>query len=383
MMDLQTYESPLAVAAIEPFILRFPLPAAVHTPMAVVDSAVALLLQVRLKTGEVGWGEVWCNFPQYGAFHRAAILKHTLEPFLAAREFAGPHQAWMAMTRAVNLLRLQGGETGPFAAAIAGVDIALWDIAGRRAGLPLWRLLGGDHGTIRTYASLGRAHGYEPLVEQGLARGFRGFKLRAWGDPSDCIEAFRGARRMIGPDMELMADANSSWPIDRAAEWAGRFADVGLSFLEEPIPVDSPLAEWQALARHSPARLAGGENMLSEASFDDAIASGAYGVLQPDICKWGGFSGVLPLARRIVASGLRYCPHIFSGAPGLLASAHVLAASNSPDGALEYGVEFKPQRDDFVRHVVRDGCIEIGDAPGLGVEIDPVLLARYRVAMTG
>jgi L-alanine-DL-glutamate epimerase-like enolase superfamily enzyme len=106
-------------------------------------------------------------------------------------------------------------------------------------------------------------------------------------------------------------------------------------------------------------------------------------VLQPDICKWGGFSGVLPLARRIVARGLRYCPHMFSGAPGLLASAHVLAAANSPDGALEYGIEFRPQRDDFVRHVVRDGCIEIGDAPGLGVELDPELLARHRLAMPG
>ena len=86
------------------------------------------------------------------------------------------------------------------------------------------------------------------------------------------------------------------------------------------------------------------------------------------------------MAERIIAAGLRFCPHIFSGAPGLLASAHLLAASNSPDGALEYGIEYNPARDDFVQHEIRDGRLDLGDTPGLGVEIDMQQLLRYRVA---
>lgn len=373
-------ESPLAIAAVEPFILRIPLETAVKTPMGMVDSAIALLVQVRLKTGETGWGEVWCNFPRYGAYHRAVVIKRTIEPFVTSREFAGPAEAWAAMHQAANVLRLQSGENGPVSAAIAGVDIALWDIVGKRLQQPLWKLLGGQQGEVGTYASLGRSHGFESLVEDGLKRGFRGFKLRCWGDSAEHIEAYVKARKMIGSDMELMADCNSSWPLDKAAAWSQRFEPLRLSFIEEPIPVDSPVEAWQELSRQAPTRLAGGENMLTESMFDSALASGAFGVLQPDVCKWGGISGGLPMVRRIVKAGLRYCPHIFSGAPGLLASGHLLAAANTKDGLLEYGIEYNPPRDDFVKQPLRDGRLLLGDTPGLGADVDLERLARYRVA---
>lgn len=379
-VHIENFPSQLAVEAVEPYILRIPLAKTVQTPMGLVDSAIALLVRVTTKTGEEGWGEVWCNFPRFGALHRAVIVKKVLEPLLKSQTFSGPHQAWMAMHKASNVLRLQSGETGPLANAIAGVDIALWDIVGKREKQPLWKLFGGRQGVIDTYASLGRSHDSEQMIDDAMESGFRGFKLRCWGNPDDHIAAYEKARILIGPDMELMADANSSWPLDRAVEWAQRFSGVKLSFLEEAIPVDSPIAAWKELAAKAPTKIAGGENMMSEEMLDTAIDSGAYGVVQPDICKWGGFSGVLPLARRIVDKGLRYCPHIFSGAPGLLASAHVLAAANSPDGALEYGIEYNPPRDDFVRHAIRNGRLEIGDAPGLGVEVNVDELARYRVA---
>ena len=370
----------IAVDAIEPYILRIPLRAPVKTPMGMVDSTIALLIRVTSQTGEEGWGEVWCNFPRFGAFHRAVLVKRVLEPLLKSRTFTGPRAAWDAMQATANVLRLQSGETGPFAAAIAGIDIALWDIVGKRARQPIWKLLGGNSGSVNTYASLGRSHGAGPLIEKAMARGFRGFKLRVWGDVADHIGAYVAARKQIGDDMALMADANQSWPVDRAAEWSKRFTDVRLAFLEEAIPVDAPLDAWRALARAAPTRIAGGENMLTAEMFEAAIGSGAYGVIQPDMCTWGGFSGALPMAERIIAAGLRFCPHIFSGAPGLLASAHLLAASNSPDGALEYGIEYNPARDDFVQHEIRDGRLDLGDTPGLGVEIDMQQLLRYRVA---
>ncbi|MGT2509164.1 mandelate racemase/muconate lactonizing enzyme family protein [Cupriavidus basilensis] len=381
MTAVESIESPIAVEAIEPFILRIPLDEPVKTPMGMVDSSVALLVRVTTTAGEEGWGEVWCNFPRFGAFHRAVIVKKVIEPFLKSRSFAGPHEAWRAMHAAANVLRLQSGETGPVSAAIAGVDIALWDIVGKRLNQPLWRLLGGQSGSISAYASLGRSHGFEFLVDDGLKRGFRAFKLRCWGDPAAHLDAYVKAREMVGPDVGLMADANSSWPVDQALTWSQRFADVGLDFLEEAIPVDSPVVAWTTLAGGAPMKIAGGENMLSEDMFEQALESGAYGVLQPDMCKWGGFSGAVPLAQRIVAKGIRFCPHMFSGAPGLLASGHLLAAANSPDGSLEYGIEYNPPRDDFMQREVKDGRIEIGEAPGLGLVMDPELIQRYRVPM--
>ncbi|MBV1701828.1 MAG: mandelate racemase/muconate lactonizing enzyme family protein [Hyphomicrobiales bacterium] len=380
MIDPATIHSTLSIASVEPFILRIPIATPVKTPMGMVDSAIALLVRVTTTQGEEGWGEVWCNFPRFSAFNRAVILTKVIGPFLKSRQFAGPYEAWSAMSTAANVLRLQSGDTGAIASAIAGVDIALWDIVGKRERRPIWSLLGGKVGIIDTYASLGRSHGGEEMIEDAMKRGFRGFKLRCWGNPDQHIGAYHKARAQIGPDMELMTDCNSSWDIAHAADWSQAFAGLNMSFIEEPIPVDSPKAVWQEIARRAPAKIAGGENMITEAMLDDAIDGDVYGVVQPDICKYGGFSGLAPIAARIVGAGKRYAPHIFSGAPGLLASAHILAAANSPDGALEYGIEYNPPRDDFVRHQIRDGKIEIGDAPGLGVEVDVDQISRYHVA---
>lgn len=381
MAEIFDVASELDIATVEPWVLRIPIAEPVVTPMGVVDSAIALFVKVTEKSGETGWGEVWCNFPRYGAAHRASVVARTLTPFLKSRRFAGPGQAWAAMHQASHVLALQSGENGPISAAIAGVDIALWDLVGKRLNTPLWKLLGGQEGRVGCYASLGRAGGGEALIDKALKRGFTGFKLRVWDEVAKHLPAYVAARQQIGPDCELMADANSSWPQERAADMAQAFAGLNMSWIEEAIPVDAPTAVWQDLAKRSPVKLAGGENMLSREAFEQHLASGVFSVLQPDMCKWGGFSGGLPLARRIVGAGVRYCPHIFSGTPGLLASGHLLAAANTVDGSLEYGIEYNPPRDDFMTHELAGGKLLLGNAPGLGVVLDEARLAQYRVKL--
>lgn len=373
--------STLQVESVTPHILRIPLDKPVTTPMGVVDSTMAVLVNVKTTSGEEGWGEVWCNFPRFGAFHRAVIVNKIISPFLKSRSFTGPHEAFQAMHKAANVIRLQSGETGPFSASIAGVDIALWDIVGKREKQPIWKLLGGECGLIQAYGSLGRSNGFEPLVEEGLKRGFRAFKMRCWGNPDQHIQAYVKARAIVGSEVNLMADANSSFPLESAVEWANKFNRVGLAFLEEPIPVDSPLEAWKALAADAPMKIAGGENMVNAETITAAMNSGVYGVLQPDMTKFGGFSGLLDLSHQIVANGIRFCPHMFSAAPGLMASAHLLAASNSPDGSLEYGIEYNPPRDEFIKLEILNGHMEIGEMPGLGIKLDSVKLEKYRVAV--
>lgn len=381
MTHIANILSTLQVESVTPHILRIPLDKPVTTPMGVVDSTIALLVNVKTTSGEEGWGEVWCNFPRFGAYHRAVIINKVISPFLQSRSFAGPYEAFQAMHNAANVIRLQSGETGPFSAAIAGVDIALWDIVGKREKQPIWKLLGGQSGSIQAYGSLGRSNGFEPLVEEGLKRGFRAFKLRCWGNPDQHIDAYVKARAMVGSEVEIMADANSSFPLDSAVEWANKFKGVGLAFLEEAIPVDSPLEAWKALAAAAPMKIAGGENMIDAGTITTAMDSGVYGVLQPDMTKFGGFSGLVDLSHQIVAKGIRFCPHMFSAAPGLMASAHLLAASNSPDGSLEYGIEYNPPRDEFIQREVVNGHIEIGDAPGLGMTLDRAKMDMYRVTV--
>ncbi len=371
----------LRVRRVESFALEAPLPRPVDTPMMTIRSSVSLLVAVRDDDGLEGWGEIWCNFPRFGIRHRAKLLGEVFAPMLTGRTFASPAEAWQRLTAASNVLRLQSGEPGPIAAVIAGIDIALHDLAAQKAGLPLWRALGGESGKVPVYASLGR--GLEPCsaIERLLERGFRAFKLHSAGGIAEHLEAVRPVRRLVGAACELMLDVNSSWDPDAAIATIGELQEDRLAWLEEPIPVDAPEPIWRRLARAAPMPLAGGENMLSATAFDTELATGSLRVLQPDITKWGGFSGCLPLARRIVAAGRRFCPHMFSGAAGVLASAHLLAASASPDGLLEFGVAENPLRDALSGLEVRDGFFELGESPGLGLRVERKRLERYRIAV--
>ena len=373
--------APLRIRSVEPIALEAPLPRAVATPITAISTVVALLVVVRDDDGVEGWGEIWCNFPRFGFRHRARLLQEVFAPALMRQPVASPAAAWAHLTAAGNVLRLQSGESGPVAAVIAGLDIALHDIAAKKAGLPLWRMLGGSSGRVPVYASLARSDDGLSAVERALARGFRAVKLRSAGTIADHLAVVRPVRALVGASCDLMLDVNSSWDADAALATIGQLAEARLAWLEEPVPVDAPAAVWRRLAEAAPMPLAGGENMVTPQMFDGALALPALAVLQPDVTKWGGFSGGLPLARRIVAAGRRYCPHVFAGAPGVVAAAHLLAASGSSDGMLEFGVNHNPLRDGLIGREPEGGALELSDAPGLGLDLDRRSLARFAVPL--
>jgi D-galactarolactone cycloisomerase len=370
---------PIRIAEVRTLALEAPLARSVATPMGPIGTHVSLLVGVRDADGAEGWGEVWCNFPRFGMAHRGRLVREVLAPLLKRRAFTDPAEARAYLEAATAILRIQSGEPGPVAAAIAGVDIALHDLAGRRAGLPLWRMLGGASGAVRAYASLGRAIGARPAIERCLERGFRAFKLHSSGSIAEHVATVGPMRELIGESCELMLDVNSSWDAEAAIATVGELERFRLAWLEEPIPADAPLEIWRRLARAAPMPLAGGENLLSDAALDAALRSRVLGVIQPDVTKWGGVSGCLAVARRAIAEGLRYCPHMFSGAPGVLASAHVLAASGSADGMLEFGAGENPVRDALLDVQVKDGVLDLGEAPGLGLRVEPARLRNYTV----
>lgn len=371
--------SPIHIKSVEPFVIEVPLAKPVTTPMATVQNVAMLFLRIEDADGTVGWGEIWCNYPRATARHRANLVQHNLRPLLEGLTIAHPSQAWELLTSRTKILVLQSGEPGPFAAAIAGVDLALWDIAAKKAQQPLWRFLGGESGSINAYASLSKTHDLRDSIDSALERGFEAVKFRVWNDVEEHLDACRVAREHIGKQRELMIDANSSWDLERAVDRIAMLREFNFSWLEEPIPVNAPVAAWERLAHAAPMRLAGGENMISMAAFDQALASEAIGVIQPDIAKWGGFTQLVPLSRRVVAAGRRFCPHMFSSGVGLMASAHLLAASNSPDGTLEYGIAFNPVRDALMKPNLRNGKLHLSDEPGLGIDVNLEQFDKYRV----
>ncbi|CCD95924.1 conserved hypothetical protein [Bradyrhizobium sp. ORS 375] len=340
----------------------------------------AVFVRVIDEDGIEGWGETWSNFPAPGAEHRSRLVNEVIAPGIAGRSFDGPSEAFDELTKGTEVLALQCGEPGPFAQAIAGVDLALWDLVARRRRQPLWRLLGGSANRIKVYASGINPGGAAQTAEAALKRGHRALKLKV-GFGADIDIANLAALRTIAGSGMLAADANQAWSTEHALTMLPRLAAFELRWLEEPIRADRPRDEWRRLRAHAPMPLAAGENIASVGGFDRVLAEDVLGVVQPDIAKWGGISTCANLARNIIKSGKTFCPHYLGGGVGLLASAHLLAGMGG-GGWLEVDANDNPLRDQFCGPVARvtEGTVALGEEPGIGLVPDLASVAQYRSA---
>ncbi len=348
------------------FVMRVPCPVPVQTSFGTMFDRPAVFLELTDDQGNKGLGEVWCNFPACGAEHRAQLLETALFPALVNASFESPQSCFARLENQFARLAIQAGEAGPIAQCIAGIDVALWDLVSRRAGMPLFRLLGGGNATIPAYASGVNPANAPETIERCRAEGHRAFKLKIGFDRAGDLDNISRITADLKPDEVFMVDANQAWSVTEALDILPELAGFSLGWLEEPIMADRPAKEWLSLAINSSVPLAAGENMISAQDFAQAISKPAIDVIQPDLCKWGGISGVLPIAKDIIAAGKRYCPHYLGGGIGLAASAHVLAAVGG-DGMLEIDSNDNPLRNRLFAPPVVQGQLTLSEAPGLGV----------------
>ncbi|MBR0993080.1 mandelate racemase/muconate lactonizing enzyme family protein [Bradyrhizobium japonicum] len=370
--------SPFTIRSVQAFGYRYPLTTPVITSFGRMKDRPAVFVRVEDTDGNIGWGEVWCNFPAPGAEHRVRLVNEVLAPALVGSTVPKPFAAFEHLTQGTSVLALQSGEAGPFAQSIAGIDLAVWDLHARRQNLALWRLLGGASQKIKVYASGINPVGSERTAEAALGRGYRALKLKIGFDPAGDRANLAALRRLVGEGL-LAADVNQGWTIAQALELAPQLEHFDLAWLEEPIRADRPRQEWMQLHERVPFPLAAGENIASHAGFAEVLREPVLGVVQPDIAKWGGLSACVGIARDILTSGKMFCPHYLGAGIGLLASAHLLAGVGG-DGLLEVDCNENPLRDRFCGPVrdVRDGMIELGDEPGLGITPDLASIEQYR-----
>jgi D-galactarolactone cycloisomerase len=220
---------------------------------------------------------------------------------------------------------------------------------------------------VAVYASGLNPDQPEKLAARRQSEGFRNFKLKVGFGADRDTANLKAMRVALGDAAALMIDANQAWTLDEAMEAAPRFEPFNLRWLEEPIRADQPWDAWRALKNATKIPLAAGENLLGDAAYEQATASGALSYMQPDLGKWGGFSRCLGVARRAEEAGLTYCPHWLGGGIGLIASAHLLAAAGGK-GMLEIDANPNPLRDELAGPLRNsdDGYCTLSDAPGLG-----------------
>ena len=338
---------------------------------AFVDEANNLHTLVELITDEglTGVG---------GVFTSAQLVAGAVEvvrPFLIGASAQAP----AAVSENLHQQTFWQGRGGSITHAISGIDIALWDLFGKIAGQPISRLLGGRRRErIKPYGSLLMDHPdkMRTKLEDGMARGFRAFKI-GWG-PFGRIDAatdrriVRAARDILGPDIELMVDAGGSdafWPhgYKWALQTAKMLAEYDVAWFEEPLRPDD-LEGYVRLTENAPLPIAGCEVLTRRQSFLPWIERRAVDYLQPDVTKVGGLTEEFRIAQYADEHAIRFVPHGWNTAVGLAADLQLVSAAANAKW-VEY-ITPAPYIEDLLAEPLtldEDGMIAIPDGPGLGM----------------
>ncbi|MGD9866480.1 MAG: mandelate racemase/muconate lactonizing enzyme family protein [Hyphomicrobiales bacterium] len=363
--------SPVKITRVDAWALRARIGQPVETSFGIMRDRPAVFVRVEDAGGAFGFGEIWCNFPGCGAEHRVRLATGEIGPLLVGSEFASPAEAFAVLTDKVRIRVLQSAEVGPYRQAIAGIDIALWDLAARKAGKPLAALLDdAPAADVPVYASGIHIGAAPEMTARARASGYRAFKVKVGFGLEKDVAGLRDVAAGLQPGERLFTDANQAWSLAQSLDFARAAKDLPLGWLEEPMPADACAADWGRLAAEGGIPLAAGENMAGDSEFRAAIHGGAFAYIQPDVAKWGGVSRCFPAARAILDGGRTYCPHFLGGGIGLAASAHLLAAAGGP-GLLEVDANSNPLREAFEFAAPRDGSITLPQEAGLGIEEIP------------
>ena len=346
------------------------------------------VVEVETDAGVTGWGE--CYGP---AAVNKALIETQYAPRVVGRDPFDVEVVWEDLYNRIKDYGAQGFSI----TALSGIDIALWDVMGRATKLPVHKLIGGAHRKeILAYATglyfIDMDRLVEEAVEEALEykeQGFRAIKMKiGLGDPKLDVRRVRAVRDAIGPDIALAVDANHCFTVPQAIRLGRMLEELDLLWFEEPISPEDHEGYVQVTQALDLA-VAGGENDFTRWGFRDVIAKKAMDIVQPDVCAAGGISEMRKIATLASAFGVECVPHAWGSAIGLAATVQFLAALPDQPPAfrpmppmLEFEQTPNPLRDELAREpiVQRRGVVAVPDGPGLGIEVDREVLARFKVA---
>jgi L-alanine-DL-glutamate epimerase-like enolase superfamily enzyme len=337
------------------------------------DAREYVVVEVTTDAGQTGIG-----FGMTRDSPVAAIVERTLAPALVGRDPLLTEGTWDALYYA----NLPMGQRGIFMRALSAVDIALWDVKGQVAGLPVWKLLGG----ARPRVPAAVAGGYpasdrsladlEAEVADYAAKGFRTIKLAA-GELADDTVRLRAARRVLGPGVALAHDVHWAWrDLLSVVPTVRAWADLEIAFLEDPFPSEL-VALSVRLRELTGARVALGEDGVGRWSFRELLEQRSPDVLRVDATVMGGLSEAVKVCALASTLGVPVFPHVFpeihvhlgAAFPGIL-------AVEMTDPAYQTETLYRLFREWVT---VSDGDIVAPEAPGLGVVLDREAVERYAV----
>jgi L-alanine-DL-glutamate epimerase-like enolase superfamily enzyme len=338
----------------------------------------AVLVKVTTDDGLAGWGEA-----HHGRAHTAVakLIETTLKQLILGMEAEDVPAIWERMYR----FQLASHGMGAGAClAISGIDMALWDIRGKAAGQPLYKVLGGSRKPIPAYAG-GVSLGYQPPAEliaeaeKSVQAGYKALKLRVGDSVERDLERVRAVRNHFREELVVLTDANIGYALEDVRRVMPALDELAVGWLEEPFPAPD-FRSYREAARLGRTPLAAGENHYTRFEFDRLIEDGAVTILQPDLSKSGGITEALRIAALADSAGLKIHPHSSMTGLNHAATIHFLAAIGN-GGYFEGDVSRSNRfRDELVANpgaIDANGCVWPREEPGLGLELDEAFIRRH------
>ncbi len=381
----------MKITGVEVHVLKSPLAEPFAFSQGWVRQRSATLVEVVTDEGVTGWGEAFAQGLEPPEIAAAAI-EHALKPLLIGADPLATEVLWHRMYHATR----DYGRKGSVVAAISAVDIALWDIAGRARGEPIYKLLGGAfRDRVEPYAT-----GFYRIKGQGEAArlaeeavrhheaGFRLMKVKLGYGVEDDIACMQAICRAIeGRDITLMVDTNHAYGRAEALRLGRALADCKLRWYEEPV-VPEDLRGYAEMREKLTMPIAGGENEHTMYGYRELFAAGAVDIAQPDLGSCGGITAARHIIALAQSHGVAVNPHVWGSAIAQAASLQLIAALPvahhslfAQEPVFEYDRSSHPFRQHLITEPIlqQSGWVTIPDGPGLGVEIDRAALEKYRV----
>ena len=346
------------------------------------------VLVVHTDSGLTGVGETESMAPAIQAIVRGPSAHNharSLSAVLVGADPSDPVELWHRMYESTDYV----GRRGLAMHAIGGVDLALWDLKGKIEGKPVHELLGGAkrdrlpaYGTI--YPMAQTMEGVKEQVAEGQAKNLRNFKFAAdpwWlDDIAHTGKLLAAAREQAGPDAKLIVDAALSYrTAQEGLKLIPIFREVGIWFLEAPLPLDDVEGHLE-MSRHGLPTGVGDLGLTHVREFIEMMDHGGASICQPDISQVGGFTGIQQIAAAAYARGKRVITHGYKTNIEIAANLHFLAAQPVVE-PLEFSLSHSPLRWKTTNEhfpVEEDGCVRLPQAPGLGVTLNEETIERYR-----
>jgi D-arabinonate dehydratase/D-galactarolactone cycloisomerase len=384
----------LKITRVAPINLFVPLPSTTRVPISlpfgeqiaavVFGGYRATLVRIETDVGIDGIGECLVRL----APRATGTLVEELAQILLGRDPRDVEPIWDML---YATMRQRGHVRGTMLEAMSGIDIALWDILGKDAGLPVCKLLGGQYrDRLWCYASSLRMRDLPTIVQEAtryVEQGFTAMKLKIGRDLRRTYASIAAVREAIGNDIALSVDANCAYDVATATRVGRQLEDHGIQWFEEPLPPDD-VDGYAELARSLDVPVAAGECEFTRWGVKDLLVRRSVDIIQPDVARAGGLSECRRIGALSSAFNIPYAPHTGSSSAVCMAASIQLAAALPNFLIYEFmrsdwsAQEENPLRQRLVKQPVElfeKGHILVPDRPGIGVELDEQIVNRYRV----